>query len=162
MKITLLRHGKRDLTTSSDGSLNETGQKLALELPSRLEPQGKFPRPTHLICSPKRRARETLSPLSEHLAINLKTEPLLDERQNTEASVEFRDRVKNFFVNLPKQYTPQDVVYLCSHADWLEEAIISLPSDIPEVYAESGFACGEMKTFELNDGHWKFLKDQSG
>lgn len=158
MKITLLRHGSRDLTIGSDGGLNESGREQAASLTTRLQPQGNLPPPTHLDCSPKRRARETLTPLSEHLGLKLNIEPLLDERQSSESSVEFRQRIRKFLESLREKYTSRDVVYLCTHADWLEEALAILPSDLSEFEAQSGFACGELKSFELKDGIWEYLK----
>jgi phosphohistidine phosphatase SixA len=146
MKICLLRHGSRDLTSSSDNGLNQAGIEMAKSLPSKLIPQGEFPVPTLLRSSPKRRARETLGPLSEKLHKPLKVDSGLDERQNAETSVQFRTRVRNYLEQLRKQCSSADVAYLCTHADWLEEAIIILS---PESIADGGFACGELRIFEM-------------
>ncbi len=143
---------------TSDGGLNQIGKELATSLPQQLQPDGKLPVPTHLIASPKKRAQETLQPLSKALEQPLLTEKALDERQHDETSTEFRVRVKKYLEVLPTQYKASDVVYLCTHADWLEDAMIALPSDIPSFVAESGFACGEHRAFEFNGEIWNFLK----
>lgn len=158
MKLILLRHGNRDLSMSSDGGLNQIGKELAAGLHGRLAPNGNLPVPTQLIASPKKRAQETLTPLSQSLELPLQTEKALDERQNAETSTEFRARVRKYIELLPNKYKPNDVVYLCTHADWLEDAMAVIPSDIPPLIAESGFACGEMRSFEIKDGLWVFLK----
>ncbi len=158
MKIILLRHGNRDLSMSSDGGLNQIGKDLATGFHARLQPNGELPIPTCLLASPKKRAQETLLPLSKALSIQLKTDKGLDERQNDETSAAFRARVKKYFEALPTQYKPTDVLYLCTHADWLEDAMIVLPSDIPTFVAESGFACGEYRIFQFNGEIWKFAK----
>lgn len=158
MKIILLRHGNRDLSMTSDGGLNQIGKDLALSLHSRLQPNGDLFMPTHLIASPKKRAQETLTPLSKSLNFPLKTDKGLDERQLNETSTEFRVRVKKYLEILPTQFKMSDVVYLCTHADWLEDAMIAMPSDMPTMVAESGFACGEHRAFEFNGEIWKFLK----
>lgn len=158
MKITLLRHGNRDLTMSSDGGLNRAGNDLAAGLPSKIEPNGNLPKPTQLISSPKKRAQETLLPMSKALELPLLTEEDLDERRTNESSVEFRSRVKNYLELLPNKYKSSDVVCLCTHSDWLDDAMIVLPSDIPQPIAESGFACGEYRSFEFKDGLWVYLR----
>lgn len=86
------------------------------------------------------------------------TEKSLDERHHDETSTEFRLRVKNYLEAIPKNFKTDDVIYLCSHADWLEDAMFALPSDCPAVVAESGFACGEFRFFELTGEIWKYLK----
>lgn len=161
MKICLIRHGNRDLTSSSDNGLNSTGLALAKNLPSHLAPHGPFPVPSKLWSSPKKRAQETLTPLAKHLNQALKIDSALDERQNAETSVQFRTRVRNLLEQLEKQCSFADVVYLCTHADWLEEAMITLPTDLPESISESAFACGEIRTFKLNDGIWEYIESES-
>lgn len=158
MKITLLRHGNRDLMLSADGGLNQTGKELAAGLFARLHPQGDLLIPTHLICSPKKRAKETLLPLSEDLGLPVEVEESLDERLNDETSSEFRARVRKFLELIPTKYKSIDVIYLCSHADWLEDAMAVLPSDIPRMIAESGFGCGEHRSFQFKAGLWAYLK----
>jgi broad specificity phosphatase PhoE len=143
---------------SSDGGLNQIGKDLAMGLHGRLRPQGDLFVPTDLIASPKKRAQETLLPLSKALNMQLKTDIGLDERQHDETSAEFRLRVKNYLVAVLKKHDSSAVVYLCTHADWLEDAMLTLPSDIPTFVAESGFACGEYRAFEFNGEIWKFLK----
>lgn len=158
MKLILLRHGNRDLSMSSDVGLNQIGKDLAAGFHSRLEPNGDLLLPTQLFASPKKRAQETLTPLSKALGLPLKTDHGLDERQRDETTREFRLRVKKYLELIPSQFESADVVYLCTHADWLEDAMIALPSDIPSFKAESGFACGEYRAFEFNGEFWRFLK----
>lgn len=158
MKLILLRHGNRDLGMSSDSGLNQIGKEVATSLPLKLEPNGNLPVPTQLIASPKKRAQETLQPLSKALKLPLLTEKSLDERHHDETSTEFRVRVKKYLEVIPKQYRPTDVIYICTHSDWLEDAMITLPSDVPSFIAESGFACGEYRAFEFNGEIWKYLK----
>lgn len=158
MKITLIRHSNRDISMSSDGGLNEIGKGRAEGLKARLQPEGDLPKPTQLFSSPKRRAKETMQPLSEFLKMPLQITELLDERFADESSVEFRSRVRKFIDLLPEKYKSNEVLYLCTHADWLEEAMTVMPTDLREEISDTVFACCETRTFEFNEGIWEYRK----
>lgn len=162
MKICLIRHGSRDIISGSDGSLNANGREQAASLVARLQPQGNLLKPTQLFASPKKRAKETLTPMSEKLQLPLQIVSVLDERSAEETSVQFRSRVRQFLDSLPQKYKPNDVLYLCTHADWLEEAMIVMPTDLHEEITERSFSVSELRAFEFEDGLWIFLKSECG
>jgi broad specificity phosphatase PhoE len=118
-------------------------------------PRGNIPAPSRLLASPKRRAKETLTPLSHALHLPLEIDGRLDERHQTETGGEFQDRIVSVFSDLEAQASDEGCVYLCTHLDWLEGAMIALNHDMSELEASLGWSTAEYKIFKLEDGIWK-------
>jgi broad specificity phosphatase PhoE len=151
MKVVILRHATRSPSGMGDSPLNATGllqaRKLATEL---LSPLGPLPHPTHLWASPKTRAQQTLTPLSETTGLELRTDVRLDERHQDETTQEFTKRIREILSEVSRlSSTPETCVYLCSHLDWLEEAMPLLDSDMNDHETAMPFSTAEFRIFRL-------------
>jgi broad specificity phosphatase PhoE len=149
MKLLLLRHAARSAIDSGDSPLSTNGHRQADELPSLSLEQGRLPKPVRLICSPKRRAQETLTPLAKALHLSITTDPRLDERHNHESQSEFHKRI-NAVVNEVSSATYSACV-LCTHLDWLEAFDALAPTDKEVI---GGWGTGEYRIFEIDGGLW--------
>ena len=152
MKVVILRHATRSPSGMGDSPLNTFGlsqaQMLAHEL---LSPRGPLPHPTHLWASPKLRAQQTLAPLSQAVAIPLKTDARLDERHSGESSQDFVVRIRELIrdaSNLPP--TPETCLYFCTHLDWLEEVMPLLDSDMSELEISTPWSTAEYRVYQLD------------
>ncbi len=156
MHLCLFRHASRNPFEPSgepgDGGLNARGLEQARALPTLISPAGPLPRPTHLLCSPKRRARQTLAPLADHLGLPVEIATVLDERGEKERLDGFLQRLRDWLGGLSERFGRDDVVFACSHLDVLEKVMALAPNDLPEVEADRGFAPGEYRLFQLDSG----------
>ena len=66
LNFILFRHAEKSSDFAADSSLSASGFNQARQLAQMVQNK-KLPPPTHLICSPKKRTRETLSFLSEQI-----------------------------------------------------------------------------------------------
>lgn len=155
MKLVLFRHATRSPYDAGDSSLSVHGHAQAEALPTQLSPNGALPVPTRLLVSPKRRAKETFTPLSRATELPLEIEKRLDERRQNESGTEFKNRIVALVDELAKRSAASDCVFLCSHLDWLEAAMIHLPHDLSELEASVGWSAADFKIFKLEDGIWK-------
>lgn len=155
MKLVLLRHATRSPYDGGDSSLSTKGRAQSEEFVAHVAPRGALPVPTRLVVSPKKRAKETLTPLSHSTHLPLEIESRLDERHQTETSREFMDRITSVFTDLEARANDGGCVYLCTHLDWLEGAMIVLNHDLSELEASLGWSTAEYKVFRLEDGIWK-------
>jgi broad specificity phosphatase PhoE len=161
MKLVLLRHATRSSHEIGDASLNVTGRQQAVELCTRLAPQGDLPVPTHLISSPKKRARQTLEPLADAVHEILKIDPRLDERSHAETVSEFEKRIRSVLLELEQTHAKSNqpdgretCVYICSHMDWLETALLLMPTDLSPQEASESWATTEYCVFKYQNGLW--------
>ncbi|MCM2281363.1 MAG: phosphoglycerate mutase family protein [Bdellovibrionaceae bacterium] len=157
MIVCFIRHATRNTFDSGDGSLNERGRQQAQELIGRVAPSGPLPRPTHLFCSPKKRAQETLQPLAHALKLPLTVESALDERATQEPVPDFTKRIRQWLSQLESAHGAQGVVYICSHLDVLETALIVIDSNLSELEIERGLSPAESRVFEVHDGFWNHM-----
>jgi broad specificity phosphatase PhoE len=151
MKVVILRHATRSPSGMGDSPLNSVGllqaRKLATEC---LSPLGPLPTPTHLWASPKKRAQQTLTPLSETSGVALKTESRLDERHQSESMQDFTQRIRAVLAEVGQlSPAPETCVYLCTHLDWLEEAMPLIDSDMTENEMAMPFSTAEFRIFRL-------------
>lgn len=166
MKIVLLRHATRSLHGLGDSPLNSTGRAQAEDLVNSIRPQGPLPLPTHLLMSPKLRAKQTLEPLGAHLEIPAKIDTRLDERQSSETVVEFEARIRDVIRDLSQlpdsgpnsgqQSSQEPCIYVCTHLDWLEFSLLLIPSDLTDREAEGSWPTAGYKVFEVQNGLWVF------
>ena len=170
MKLVLLRHASRNPFEGADSGLNSEGKYQAQALLTRLiDPRASpplanlhvanLPRPTHLYSSPKRRARETLTPLAEALQIDLRIEENLDERRSEgEGERQFEKRVIEYLSQLTEQHSGESVIFLCSHMDWLEVAMFYLTAQENDSELDFGFSNCQARVFTSNDSFWQMCK----
>jgi broad specificity phosphatase PhoE len=111
-----------------------------------------------LMASPKRRARETLHPVAASLSIPLVVSNSLDERRQDETGMMFSARIRAWVESLNKDLAPDEVIWACSHADWLESIMDIIPSDLDEWEKLLPFSPGQYRIFNIIDGVWKKAK----
>ena len=147
MKITFLRHGRRNFTLG-DVPLNEQGLQEARSLATNPALQDV----ETILSSPKLRSLMTIEPLS----IKLQRKPIiqesLDQMRSGESESIFHDRVENFLKKL-EQGTWASPILLCSHSDWLSMAVSIIPTDALNLPGTM-FDCSEFMTFEIKQGIW--------
>lgn len=149
MKIHLLRHGTRNYGIG-DIPLNDEGHEEALALASVPALLGV----KKIFSSPKKRAQMTVEPLAQSLGLSIEIMNVLDQRQNVESLLEFRQRVQKAINQLEEMAKGHGNILACSHSDWLAESIELIPSNIanPDTIM---FQCAEFLTFEVKDGLWR-------
>jgi broad specificity phosphatase PhoE len=126
MHLILIRHAERENTGVSNPPLNDSGRKQAANLHHHIQ-CGKLPTLQKLLSSPKLRATMTVQIAHEKSNIDLQILPELDERKTAESSEQFSKRVQS---TLQKISLLNQNILLCSHLDWIEEALIHIPCDV--------------------------------
>ncbi|MCC6137575.1 MAG: histidine phosphatase family protein [Bdellovibrionaceae bacterium] len=149
MKLILLRHGDRS-PGFSDVPLSEKGLQQAQELTQKQELLGV----TQILCSPKRRALQTVEPLTKTLGLHLNILQELDQMRQIESPNDFMERVQRFLMALPR--TSPETLLVCSHSDWLQQAVLLLASDDQVFAPYSFFSCAEFKIFNFQSPNWNF------
>jgi len=121
MKFFLLRHASRDSAFGlSDNGLNEVGHQEALFLKTFFNFPDLPPLEERLLLSsPKRRARETLTPLSQEWNLPVEVDLLLDEMSPSEDFGAFLKRIKDFRLALSAREV--SLAIACTHNDWIPE-----------------------------------------
>lgn len=142
--LILLRHSQRDPQDhSSDGGLSIEGWNQSRRTQKKLLEKLHSP-PVRLISSPKRRCQESLQAFSEELGISIEIDQDLDEQGASEDSTSFRSRVQSFIEKF--KGLKEDPVLICSHGDWIPEAI---------------YECTHLIT-EIKQGGWAELSHENG
>jgi phosphohistidine phosphatase SixA len=162
MKLVLLRHASRNAHELGDPPLNSIGLIQAESLVQAIAPSGILPTPSLLLTSPKRRAKETLLPTASKMNIPLNIDARLDERHSEESSRAFENRVRETLENLPSliaHSTGRDCgacIWICSHLDWLESALLHLPSNLSETEVSMSWSTAQYRVFKLQkeNGIW--------
>lgn len=162
MIFVLIRHGHKTIEPPDDPSLSAKGHDQARKL-LQLVKNNTLPAPTHCIYSDRKRTQETLQELI--VAYKPKSEPKLDLnlRTQNETSNQFHSRVQKLVNYYTYQATQPEnknqVVYACTHYDWVEEAMTVIESDKNlNSFEFAGWAPGNYIVFQINeDGLWHYL-----
>lgn len=150
MRILLFRHCEKD-QARSDGGLSARGlrqaEKLSADVASSYKPQ-----PQKIIASPRLRAQQSFSPLALVMNQELITWTEMDERLASEDYDLFKKRIQKALKNLEQL---SGCVYVCSHLDWIEEALLMINSDTDLNQAQfQMWSPGTYIDFEVHDGLW--------
>lgn len=156
MKLIMMRHAARSSHDAGDSSLNNAGRAQAEALAIAVTNK-KLPTPSTLLCSPKKRAKETLSPLASSICAQLNVDDRLDERQKNETAADFEDRVRFFLYGITNEMglgldSKDDCILLCSHLDWLELAPGFL--DTQETAIGPGWQNCSFQHYNWKNGIW--------
>lgn len=157
MKIYLFRHGQKAMDFSGDPDLTAEGHAQASKLLDKVL-KNELPAPTELWVSPKKRTHSTFRPLAQHLGLAMQTQEALLEQKTDENLNEFRERIRKLFDAAKER--KNEVVFLCSHYDFLVESMNVIPSD--KDLSDSEFThwtpC-QYIGFEVNtDGIYEFIE----
>ena len=124
--LVLIRHGHRDtLGTAQDNGLSQKGRDQAIRILTFT--QKKFPANSlpHLFSSPKKRCLETIDPLTHYFTRPVQVVPNLLEQSFDETVIDFKNRISQFF-GVWEKSTGDAPSILCSHSDWIQEALRSI------------------------------------
>lgn len=148
MIILFFRHGDR--MAGNDPTLSAIGYKQAANLPQFLE-QNQISLPDVLWVSPRKRAQESFEILAREKNLPCEIRPELDERTGKESAVTFRQRVQGVINRLPHT---QKNIFICSHMDWLEEAMTCIPDQGKISLETFVWPVGGFIEFEIVDNLW--------
>lgn len=132
MIFILLRHGHKSMMPPENPSLSEKGHEQARQLLKMVQ-ENTLPAPTVCLYSDKIRTKETLGDLIETFKPKHELKTELNLRELNENGQQFRSRIQKL-VNLYTYQASQpqsknQVVYACTHYDWVEEAMTVIDCD---------------------------------
>lgn len=126
MQFVLFRHAEKSSVGAQNPGLSPRGLAQAQRI-TELTNEGQLPTPTRLLASPLLRAQQTLLPVAENFKKTLEIINDLNERQNSESHDQFRHRIQRF---LRWVETQTGLFYVCTHLDWLDEAMTLITADV--------------------------------
>jgi len=154
MKVYLFRHGQKDSLPFEDPDLTGFGHQQASKL-AELIRRGELLKGTHFLASPRLRAQNTLRPASALCQSEMQVVSDLDQRTTFETSESFRARIGQLLNSIEKKFTQDDVIYLCSHHDWIEESLSIIPADTDLLDSRYwSWRPAQYMQFEVIEGLW--------
>lgn len=161
MNVVLFRHAKKGMTPFDDPSLSPEGFLQGEKLPVTVQKQN-IPAATELWASEKIRTHQTFSNLSESLRLPILTKPELNLRSDSETRQMFQNRIQRVIEELSVSAynnTEKHCIYLCTHYDWIEEAMLLIPSDKNLTGFEfAHWAPAQFIYFNIDAPQWIFIK----
>lgn len=157
MKIYIFRHAQKAVDFSGDPDLTPEGHNQAQKLLDKVL-KNELPTPTQLWVSPRKRTHSTFRPLAQELKIQMQEQEALLEQTHEETLVDFRRRVKNCLEAAAS--SQNGVIFMCSHYDWVVEALAVIPSDTDySAYEYSQWSPCQHMGFEITaDGIFNFIE----
>ena len=156
MQLILFRHAHKGLTPAADPELSAPGFKQAEKL-VELVVQSKIPAPTKSWVSEKIRTRQTLDPVCRKFQAAIEASDLLNLRAYSENAEQFRLRIKKMLAMMDSlsEKNSNDIHYLCTHYDWIEDALVYINSTTDlTTYEYASWAPAQYIHFEISDGLW--------
>lgn len=156
MQLILFRHAHKGLMPAADPELSAPGFKQAEKLVD-LVSQNKIPAPTKSWVSEKIRTRQTLEPVNRKFQASIEVSDLLNLRAYSENADQFRLRIKKMLAMIDNlaQKNSNEIHYLCTHYDWIEEALVFIQSTTDLTTFEfASWAPAQYLHFEISDGIW--------
>lgn len=154
MKVYLFRHGQKDSLPFEDPDLTAFGHQQAGRL-AELIRNGDLEKGHHFLASPRIRAQSTLRPAAELCGVAVQVVNDLDQRHSFENAETFRLRIQVLLNSLEKKFSSQEVIYLCSHHDWIEESLSLIPADADLLDSRYwSWRPTQFMQFEIVEGLW--------
>ena len=151
MVILLFRHGHKAFSIDNDPPLSPKGFEQAVHL-NQLIAEKKIPLATHCWVSEKKRTLQTLEKaIDQHQMITHKKSDL-NYREAEENTAQFRSRIQKFLRELSARAKESEIHYVCTHYDWIEEAmtLIDCDKDLGS-YEYASWSPGQYLVFDLID-----------
>ena len=151
MVILLFRHGHKTFSIDNDPPLSPKGFEQAHHLTQLIFDQ-KIPQATHCWVSEKIRTFQTLEKAIDQYQLTTYKKSDLNHREAGENSTQFRQRVQKFLHELGTRAKETEVHYICTHYDWIEEALslIDCDKDLSS-YEYASWSPGQYLVFDLID-----------
>ena len=162
MIILLFRHGHKAFSVDNDPALSPKGFDQAQHL-TQLIAAGKIPLATHAWVSEKKRTFQTLEKaIDQHSLITFKKSEL-NFREANEDAVQFKYRIQKFLRELGLRAKENEIHYVCTHYDWIEEALTLMESDKDLTTFEfANWSPGQYMVFDLIDhDNYRFMNKGS-
>ena len=158
MKFVLFRHAHKGIQPFDDPELSIPGFEQAAQLVEMVN-KHQLPTPTRLLVSPRRRASQTLYPLSRGFAVPLEIKNDLDQAASQENGTAFRKRIENFLNEITALAEKPEAIFACTHYDWIETAMPLINSDKDLTTFEfSHWSPTQHIEFEITSGVWTYIK----
>lgn len=149
MILILFRHGHKGLTPMNDPDLTAKGFEQAEILVDFIE-KSTLPKPTHCWFSARIRTQQTLLKAIEKFKTISTCRKELDLKNHTESAVDFRHRIQKFCSEMAARGTQNEVHYICTHYDWIEEALTLIDADKDlNSFEFSNWSPGQFLVFEI-------------
>jgi len=120
-----------------------------------------IPKPTDIWVSEKIRTTQTMQDVARDHQIKPLQKTELNLRTDKETQQMFRDRVHDLIQQLDatSEKSSTKTIYLCTHYDWVEEAMSLITSDKDlNTYEFAHWGPAQFVQFKVEDGLWKFVK----
>lgn len=154
MKIILIRHAQKGIQPIDDPELDQKGKIQALSLLKQIQ-LGHLPHPTHSSVSLKIRTMQTLLPMIEFYKISTTQSNLLQSKGSNQTLAQYREQITKWIQSI--QSENEDVHYVCTHFDWIEEAMSLIPCDRDlNTFEFAHWSPAQYIVFEIHEGLWKF------
>ena len=156
MYLILIRHGHKTFLPTHDPTLSDKGFSQAGELLKLVE-KSVLPIPNMCWVSDSQRTYQTVEKIIKHHAVQYEKTDQLSVRHSEESNFEFRNRVAKTINSLDQiALQSRDKVYmLCTHFDWIEEAMSVINCDQNLTSFEySNWAPAQYMVFEIKDSTW--------
>ena len=158
MNLYLFRHGQKNAVPFADPDLTAQGFAQSKKLAETIA-RGELLRGTVFLASPRLRAQNTLKLAAELCAAPVQVVSDLDQRENFETGETFRARVQQFLLSIENKFSQKDVVYVCTHHDWIEESLSAIPADVDLLDVKYwSWNTVQFMHFEINDGLWQLRR----
>jgi broad specificity phosphatase PhoE len=157
MKIYIFRHAQKEVDFSRDPDLTIEGHQQADKLLEKVL-NNDLPTPTQIWASPKKRTFSTFQPLANHLHLKVMAHDDLNEQLSHESIKDFRLRIEKLFNSVNEK--SGEILFLCTHYDWLIEAVSLLASDIDSTHPRfSNWSPGQHIGFKFDgSGFFEFIE----
>lgn len=152
----IFRHGEKQ-TQGHDPELTARGQSQAQKILEKIK-AGQLPKPSAFYVSTKKRTAQTFQPAASHLKMKSQIKAELTERVPGETPDKFRFRIQEFLVKLILFHQDNEVLYLCTHFDWIEEFFSIIESD-QDLSRYSSFSSCQYIMFDKKE-LWHVLKSE--
>lgn len=157
MNVVLFRHGQKGLTPFDNPHLTAEGFVQA-EAISKAVQNNLLPEPTEIWVSEKIRTTQTLQNVASHFKIKPQIYKELDLRNDFETQNMFRNRVQSLIKEVALT-NENNTVYLCTHYDWIEEAMTLIPCDTDlTTYQFAHWGPAQFAYFKIENDLWKLIK----
>ncbi len=151
MIILLFRHGHKAFSIDHNPPLSPKGFEQALHL-SQIIRDKKIPQATHCWVSEKIRTLQTFENAIDEFKIITSKKSELNERESHENVDQLRSRIQKFLLQLSQRLKESEVHYICTHYDWIEEALTFITCDTDLTGFEyAHWSPGQYLIFDLVD-----------
>lgn len=155
MNVYLFRHGQKSSSPLSEPDLTEYGHQQAARIAERIR-AGSFLPGTLFLASPRLRAQSTLRVAADYCKKKPEVVQALDQREGYESAEQFRNRIAAFINSFEKTYAAEKTVYLCTHHDWIEEALSLIPADTDLLDSKYwSWSSAQFAQFQITNGLWE-------